>query len=426
MSNKIGFWSVFALVTGSQIGTGVFILPASLAPYGYFALIGWVISGFGSISLALVFAWLCEHFPKTGGPHVYVGEAFGTVFSFFTGWTYWVISWVSTAIVVIVAITAMKPFIGEQSSFIYVILEISLLSIITLLNLQGMKIAGIVELLLTILKFIPLLLIPLAALFFFDQQYFAIDHTISDLTIPQTLKQVTLLTLWGFIGLETATTAAGSIEHPSRTIPKAIIFGTFCVALLYFLNSFAIIGLIPTQNLMNSKAPYIDATQIIFGGDWHLIIAIITFIVCVGTLNGWTLTSGQIILGLANDGLISKFLGKKNIHGVPIYGLILSNFGIMLILILTIDDTISKQINFIIDLSVTTFLFVYLICSLAFLKLLIKQRKVKLNQFLFGFIATIFCGWIIYETSLQTIVMASLFIFSGIPIYLCNLLYIKK
>ena len=94
MSNKIGFWSVFALVTGSQIGTGALFFPSSLAPYGTYSIVGWIISSFGAIALSLVFASLCARFPQTGGPHVYVQKAFGRYLAFFAGWTYWVISWV--------------------------------------------------------------------------------------------------------------------------------------------------------------------------------------------------------------------------------------------------------------------------------------------------------------------------------------------
>src|SRR5437762_1276265 len=100
-TKKMGFWSIFAIVIASQIGSVIFMLPASLAPYGYFALIGWLVSACGALALALVFASLCMWYPETGGPHVYVHKAFGARAAFFTGWTYWVISWVSSTAVVI-------------------------------------------------------------------------------------------------------------------------------------------------------------------------------------------------------------------------------------------------------------------------------------------------------------------------------------
>lgn len=136
MSQKLGFWAVFALVTGSQIGTSVFILPLSLAPYGIYSMWGWVLSLFGAMSIALVFSTLCAKFPKTGGPHVYIREGFGEKAAFFVGWTYWVISFISTSIVVISAIGYLTPFFKSQA-ILDLILQIILLAAIMILNLKG-------------------------------------------------------------------------------------------------------------------------------------------------------------------------------------------------------------------------------------------------------------------------------------------------
>lgn len=418
MNNKIGFWSVFAMVTGSQIGTGVFMLPASLAPYGTYSLIGWLISGLGAIALALVFAKLCSRSPKTGGPHVYVQNSFGPELAFFVGWTYWVISWVSTTAVVVTAITYLSPFIGDKGSEIYLALEIALLIAITILNLKGLKAAGMLEILLTLLKFLPLLVISLIALYFFDVTNFKVATDVSTLPTSKILGQVTLLTLWGFIGLETATTPAGSVENAKRTIPRAIIFGTMCVALLYFINSLAIIGLMPSAALAGSKAPYVDAAQIMFGGSWHLIISLIASVVCVGTLNAWMMTSGQIVLGLAEDGLMPKFFSSKNKNGAPFGGILTSCVGIIPLLVLTASENISKQIVSIIDFSVTAFLFVYLVCSFAHIAQIKSTERFKLVHYLYGFVAISFCLWIIFETPMQTLAIASLFVISGLPVYL--------
>lgn len=166
MSNKIGFWAIFALVISSQIGSGIFMLPISLAPYGMYSLISWIISGLGAISLALVFASLCAKFPETGGPHVYVKHAFGPAAAFFVGWTYWVISWVSTTAVIVVGVGYLTPFFHEDIQNVHLFLEMLLLTIITLINFRGVATAGRVEFLLTVIKISVLLVIPIAALFF--------------------------------------------------------------------------------------------------------------------------------------------------------------------------------------------------------------------------------------------------------------------
>jgi APA family basic amino acid/polyamine antiporter len=418
MSQKIGFWSVFALVTGSQIGSGVFMLPASLAPYGLYSLCGWALSSLGAICLALVFAGLCRRFPKTGGPHAYVQEAFGPMAGFFTGWTYWIISWVSTTAVVVASIGYLMPLIGPQSPLVYLGLEIGLLVCITWLNLKGVKAAGSTEFVLTAIKIIPLMVLPLAAFFYFDVNNFSLSPKVNSLNISQILNHVTLLTLWGFIGLETATTPAECVENPCKTIPRAIILGTISVAILYILNSVAIMGVIPGNTLAQSTAPYVDATHIIFGGNWYLGVSLIASIICIGTLNAWMLASGQIALGLAQDSLMPEIFARKNKKEAPYLGLLVSCGGIIPLLIFTCGENLAKQVSLLIDFSVIAFLFVYMVCCFAFVKVSYKNRQsFCFYEKAYASIATIFCFWVLYEASLKTVLMASLFIITGIPMY---------
>jgi basic amino acid/polyamine antiporter, APA family len=422
--HKIGFWSVFALVTGSQIGSGVFMLPAALAPYGLMSLLGWIISGIGAIALALVFAGLCCRFPRTGGPHVYVMQSFGHTAGFFTGWTYWVISWVSTTAVVVASIGYLTPLIGNHGAEVNLVLQIGLLAIITGLNLKGVDAAGHAEFVLTVLKIIPLIVLPAAALYYFDVKNFVMTPEVQALPTSKILAQVTLFTLWGFIGLELGTTPAGSVENPGKTIPRAIVFGTLTVAILYLFNSIGIMGLIPGSDLVTAKAPYVDMAQRLFGGHWYLAISIIASIICIGTLNAWVLSTGQIALGLAEDRLMPPVFAHRNTNDAPFWGIITSCFGIVPLLILTADESISKQISTIVDISVTAFLFVYLSCCLAFIRLLWTREVAPCaSRIFYAAVATGFCAWVIYETPPSTLAVALIFTLSGIPGYF---LWIRK
>lgn len=418
MSQKIGFWAVFALVTGSQIGSGVFMLPASLAPFGLYSLAGWLIAGAGAIALALVFAALCSRYPKTGGPHVYVKEAFGPIAGFLTGWTYWVISWVSTTAVIIASIGYLTPLIGVHSPAVHLLLQLTLLFAITALNFRGVKAAGNAEFILTLLKMVPLVAMPVAALFYFNVDNFVMDATVSAAPLSQTLSRVTLLTLWGFIGLESATTPAESVENPSKTIPRAVVLGTIAVAVLYVVNSIGIMGVIPGAELAQAKAPYADAARFVLGGNWHLVISAIASIVCIGTLNAWMLASGQISLGLAQDDLMPAFFKRCNKFGAPYWGLSFCCMGIVPLLILTANENLAQQMNDIIDFSVVAFLFVYSLCCLSLIRVLLRERSAKvIGALVCGVIALAFCGWVIYETPMKTLLISSLFTLSGIPVY---------
>ncbi len=424
----MGFWAVLAIVMGSQIGSGVLMLPASLAPYGKMSLLGWAVSGFGAVALSLVFASLCHAYPKTGGPHVYVAESFGRTWGFFSGWTYWVISWVSSTAVIIASIGYLSPILSPWvSPEYYIILEIILLFTITYLNLKGVTAAGRAEFFLTLMKFIPLILLPLLGLIYFDIGHFTVSAEAQALTPTETLARVTLLTLWGFIGLESATTPAGSVANPKKTIPKAIVIGTILVALLYFLNSIGIMGLLPGEQLAQSHAPYVDATQAIFGGHWHILISVMASIVCIGTLNAWMLASGQIALGLSQDNLLPGYFGKTNEKNAPYVALFISAIGILPLLFLSAQHTLAQKITHIIDVSVIAFLFVYFICCLAFLKITHRQAGsifLKLVKNTYGLIALFFCGWVIYQTNSDTLILAGLFVLTGIPVY--TYLYFSK
>ncbi|MBM3198434.1 MAG: amino acid permease, partial [Chlamydiae bacterium] len=135
MSKKLSFRSVVALVIGSQIGSGVFLLPSSLAMLGPVSLFAWLISGAGAILLALVFAKLSMRFTQAGGPHVYVEKAFGRKPAFFTAWTYWLVSWVSSIAVIVAAVGYLAPLIGITNPFLLLLFKMAIFSFVTLVNI---------------------------------------------------------------------------------------------------------------------------------------------------------------------------------------------------------------------------------------------------------------------------------------------------
>jgi APA family basic amino acid/polyamine antiporter len=244
-----------------------------------------------------------------------------------------------------------------------------------------------------------------------------VHHDFKNLEPMNILGQTTLLTLWGFIGLETATTSAGSVVNASKNIPRAIVCGTIAVASIYLLSSTAIMGLIPPTELANSQAPYSDAIKLLFGGNWYIAMSLLAAVICVGSLNAWILTSGQILLGLSNDGFVPSKLKECNKNGSPAFAIILGSSGIAPLLFLVMNDNLSNQIKDIIDISVTAFLFIYLICCVSFFKL-IFQNLISKKYAAAGLVSAVFCLWVLYETNLYTIVSAALFIFSALPLYL--------
>ncbi len=411
-AKKLGFGSVLAIVFGSQIGSGIFILPSSLAPYGKFGIYGWCLAGFGAILLAFIFAELCSRFPHTGGPHTYIKEIFGQMPSFFIGWAYWLVSWISSAVLVILAIAYLKPIIGEMSLHTNLFLEICLLAVITAINCKSVELSGKIEFVLTLLKIIPFVVVPVILINKFDVSNIAISEALINLSNTELITSVTVLSFWGFLGIECATTPAGVVENPSKTIPKAIIVGTCSVAIIYFINNVAIMGVIPSKTLALSQAPFADAINTVAGENISILLSIIASIVCIGTLNAWVLTSAQISLGLAQDKLLPKFFAKKNTRNSPYISVLVCCLGMIPILLMTKSETLSSQITCIIGFSVEVFLIVYIFCTIAFLKIVIQERKII--KIIMGMCTIIFCIVMIINSSLQSLLVSSLFFVSGI------------
>lgn len=420
---ELGFLSLISIVIGSQVGSGVFVFPSLLAPFGPIGLWGWVVSMCGAISLALIFADLSAHLPKNGGPHVYVMEAFGRKFGFFTAWIYWIISWSSNSILLVTTIYYLCNIIGELNSFQIVLTEIVTLFAITYINIMGIRFSGIAETIFTFIKVVPLLLIPITLFTSFNADHFTeITNTGGSIggSYVSTIAKTALLTCWGFIGVECATAPAGNVRNPRKTIPRALIIGTICVALIFIMNSVAVFGISGFETLLHSKAPYALATESIFGGFSNILVSILAIIVCIGTLNAWTLTGGQIAQGAADDGLFPPVFGKTNRNGAPVASLLMAAFGIIPFFI--VEQIYGTDgLDYLIGILVSIFLFVYIICCISYIKM-INQWKTrtteKIKAYLLSMFAILFCIFVVIQDIISSIMVLFIFIIVGIPVYL--------
>lgn len=420
--NELGFLAVVSIVIGSQIGSSAFVLPSVLAPFKTIGLLGWGVSVSGAIALALVFAELASHLPKNGGPHVYVGHAFGRTASFFTAWIYWIISWSSNSVLLVTAVNYLKTITGPLTMLECISIELMILFAVTYINVIGVKFSGIIETVLTGLKVVPLVVLPAIFFFFFEPSHFnfSLRDTIGNDDILSVISKTALLTFWGFIGVECATTPAESVKTPSKTIPRAIVIGTTCVALIYVLNTVSVIGVVGFDELMNTCAPYAIAMGKIFPQYSDVAIAIMAMIVCVGTLNAWTLTSSQIAYGAVSDGLFPKIFAKTNKAEAPVFSLWISSIGVIPFLVLSEINCMQHGLARLIDLLVSIFIFIYLVCCISFVKMIkkwyINKRKrlcmIALSQF-----AILFCIFTLYQDLLASFIVLGIFLVLGFPIF---------
>jgi APA family basic amino acid/polyamine antiporter len=322
---KLGLLALTSLVAGNMIGSGVFILPANLAHVGSISLLSWLFTACGAFLLAIMFSKMSTLVPKTGGPYVYVEDGFGSFMGFQTAYTYWMYAGVGNVAITIALMGYLRVFIPQLAiPTVNIISAIAIVWVLTWINISGIKRAGMMQTLMTVFKLIPLIIIAL-----FGWQYFHLDYITNNYNVTghsdlSAFSQAATLTLWAFMGMESAAVPSESVDNPHRNIPLATLLGTLIAAVLYMACSAAIMGMIPMGELANSTSPFAAAAKIIFGqwGEW--IIAAGAVASCAGCLNGWILVQSQVAMAAADNGLFPQIFAKRNKFGVPGWGLVIT------------------------------------------------------------------------------------------------------
>ena len=424
LKRSLGFWMATALVVGNMIGSGIFLLPASLAAEaGPVSILGWVFTGVGAILLALVFANLGRAFPRTGGPYAYSRRAFGDFIGFQTAWGYWIAAWVGNAAITYAFVSYLSVFWSElaTNNILAAGVGIATIWLLTLVNIWGVKQSGTVQLITTVLKFVPLAAIAVIGLFFVNSDNFTpfspYGSTWSGLSIAATL------TLWAFIGLETATVPAEEVKDAKRTLPRATILGTVITTAVYLLATISIMGVVSTQVLAESNAPFALAAREIFGGRWGDFVALVAMISAFGCLNGWTLVTARVSMAAAEDGLFPKKFAE--VHGerkTPVFGLIVAAVLISGLMIMQYNASLVDQFTFVLLLATLTTLVPYAYSAAAELHMLFSDRELFSGRKLardaaVAMLALAFSIWAIYGAGYEVIAKGFLLLMVGVPVY---------
>ena len=305
-----------------MIGSGVFLLPASLAAYRGLSLVGWVVSAAGSVCLAMVFARLAGFRPASGGPYAYTRQAYGDLAGFLVAWGYWISIWTANAALAVAFVGYLDPFIPSivRNPLAAASLAVGMVWLLTAVNCWGTRAAGRVQLVTTALKILPLLLIGIAGTLAFEPSHFSLEGVEGG--IGKGVMATVTLTLWAFVGLESATVPAGSTNDARRTIPRATVIGTLLAAAIYLLSTVGVMSLLDPATLAHSTAPFADAARALAGDRAAALVAIGAAISCFGALNGWVLVVGQLPLAVAEDGLFPRAFARLSSRGTPAFAMI--------------------------------------------------------------------------------------------------------
>jgi APA family basic amino acid/polyamine antiporter len=413
----LGFWAAVSIVMGNMIGSGVFLLPASLAAYRGLSLVGWVISAAGAMMLALVFARLSRQMPATGGLYAYTRAAFGDFAGFLVAWGYWGSTVGTLGALAVALVGYLDPFIPGivRSPGAAAVLAIATVWVTVAFNVAGIGLAGRVQVITTFLKLMPLVVVGIGGLWFFRADVFTMPPPSETPVTTQVITVVTL-TLWAFLGLECATIPAGSVRDPERTIPRATIVGTLVTAVIYIVSTVGVMSLIAPEALAKSTAPFADAATGIFGGAAGQMVALGAAISCFGALNGWVLIAGQIPMAAANDGLFPPPLGQLNSRGTPARAMVLGGILGSLLVAMNYTRGLVELFTFIILLCTLSTLVPYVFCSLA-VWMMPNQPRLRGGAAIISILAFVYSMFAIGGAGAETVFYGFLYLLAGLPIY---------
>ncbi|MBB4864540.1 APA family basic amino acid/polyamine antiporter [Pseudomonas nitritireducens] len=422
---SMGFWSCTALVVGNMVGSGVFLLPSSLAAFGGLSLFGWLVSSTGAVILAFTFARLARLNPGAGGPYAYTRDGFGSFAGYLCAWTYWKAAWIGNAAIAVTLVGYLRVFIPALADpLLMVATAIGAIWLCTLINLRGITAFALVQNCLTALKLIPLLLVGVLGWFHFNPDYLTIPapSELPNMGYAQAIATTAALTLWSFIGLESATVPADDVRDPKKTIPRATLFGTLAAAAVYILSITAVQGLMPPEVLAKSTSPFADAARVLMG-DWgYYLVAGGAVIACLGALNGWVLLQGQIPVAPARDGLFPESLGKLNKRGAPANGLLSSGLLVTALVMVDGHGELVEVFNVIILLGTMTGVVPYAFCTAALLQMLAVKPEAfsprsRPQVLTIGCLGFLYSLWALYGTGQQAMFWGFLVFMAGIPMY---------
>ncbi len=419
---SLGLAVATALVIGNMVGSGVYLLPASLAPYGGWSLGGWGVTTVGAVLLALVFSRLARRYPRAGGPYAYARAGFGEFGGFFIAWGYWISMVTANAAIAVAFASYFSVFVPALDRIPILGAGTALAGVwlLTLVNIRGVRYAGNVQLVTTVLKLVPLVAVGLVGLWYFHPASIFEATNKPGTTGAAAINASAALTLWAFLGLESATIPAQHVRDASRTIPRATMIGTLITAVVYVLSTTVVMGLVPNSILAHTAAPFAEAARRMWGGWAGYLMAAGGVIACFGTLNGWVMMQGQLPQAVANDGLFPRIFARETQWGTPAVGLIISGIVVSLLVGMNYTRGLVGLFTFVIRVSTLSTLIPYLFATLADWAFARRERKVPSMRLWDGVLAVaafVYTVWAIAGIGKEAVYWGFLMLLMGIPVY---------
>jgi arginine:agmatine antiporter len=396
---KLGPALATVVVAGNMIGSGIFLLPATLASVGSVTIVGWFIACLGALALALLFSRLARRKPMAGGPATYAFDAFGPFLGMQSSLWYWAACLIGNVAIATAASGYLAAFFGwSPDARMFALLTIFLLWFVTLVNLVSPRFVGQVDGLLLIAGLVPLVLVATAGWFWFDPAQFKASWNVSGQSVFFAVPNSLVLVFWAFTGLESASVAAAVVENPERNVPIATVSGVLIAAVIYMAASAAVFGLAPAAELAGSNAPFALVVAHMLGPAAMPLVAICGALKALGTLAGWVLMTAQVSRAAADHGLLPQMFARTRAGDTPVAGLLVAGAIGTVTIVLTMAPTLSQQFGYLIEASTIFALMTYLGACAAALRYRVADER------LLAIVGAVFCVFVIANSSVPVLI----------------------
>ncbi|MDU5697867.1 MAG: putrescine-ornithine antiporter [Haemophilus parainfluenzae] len=405
----------------NMMGSGIIMLPTKLAEIGTISIVSWLVTAVGSTALAYAFAQCGMFSKKSGGMGGYAEYSFGKAGNFMANYTYGVSLVIANTAIAISAVGYGSEFLGATLSPLSIALwTIFTLWLATVLNFGGARITGNISSFTIWGVIIPVVGISIIGWKWFDGTMYVNSWNPHNVPTFEAIGVSISMTLWAFLGLESACANADAVENPEKNVPIAVLGGTLGAAVIYIVSTNVIAGIVPNLELANSTAPFGLAFAHMFNETIGKVIMGLMVMSCFGSLLGWQFTIAQVFKSSAEEGYFPAFFKKVTSKDAPIVGMVTITALQTLLSLMTISPSLNKQFNVLVDLAVVTNVIPYLL-SMAALAVLLKAENVAPQKYkttvFVAFIGSLYSIYALYAAGEQAMLYGSIVTFIGWTLY---------
>jgi putrescine:ornithine antiporter len=400
-NKKMTVMQLTILTATNMIGAGIIMLPTQLAKVGTMSILSWLITASGALALAYAFSKCGMYSKKTGGMGGYAEYAFGKMGNFLANYTYGVSLLIANVAIAIMAIGYIAQYVNISLSPIEVSVgTILILWLATVMNFGGAKNTGQINSITILGVVLPVAFVAIFGWFWFSTDIYVSAWNPNNFPVFEGVGMSISMTLWSFLGLESACANTEAVENPERNVPIAVFGGTIVAAIIYILSTNVIAGIVPNEALLASTGPFGLVFSQMLGGFAGKVVVLMMIVACFGSLLGWQFTIAQVFKSAADVGYFPKLFSKTTLSEVPIKGMLIITGLQSILALMTISPSLTKQFSVLVDLSVVTNIYPYILSMVGLIAIQksinINNAKVRTNNFI-AILATIYSFYALYS-----------------------------